>query len=182
MYKCVNGVTFEMTEAEEEEFMASFPPPPDDPPEPTPTPEEQTLIFARSMAATATTLTDAVARSIPDLLATWEELLGAGQPIQPGVCLTYNGQVYRMVQSTEVTPQAHQPPGGEGMLAVYRPIDQEHAGTQADPIPWVSGMDCYAGKYYSYNGKIYRVAEGGTMAPCNWPPDTSGLWQWEEVT
>lgn len=41
MYKCVNGVTFEMTEAEEEAFVASFPPPPDDQPEPIPTPEER---------------------------------------------------------------------------------------------------------------------------------------------
>ena len=146
-----------------------------------PTPEEQSIIFVRAMAATATTLTDEVALSIPDLLRTWPELLAAGQPIQPGVCLTHNGQVYRMVQPTEITPQAHQPPGGEGMLAVYRPIDQEHAGTLADPIPWVYGMDCYAGKYYSYNGKIYRVAEGGTMSPCVWPPDTPGLWQWEVV-
>lgn len=182
MYKCVNGVTFEMTEAEEEEFMASFPPPPEDLPESTPTPEDQSMLFIRSMAATATNIPDKVALSIPDLLSHWEELLSAGEPIQPGVCLVHEGQVYRMVQSTEVTPQVHQPPGGDGMLAVYRPIDREHAGTLADPIPWVYGMDCLEGKYYSYNGKIYRVAEGGTMAPCNWPPDTSGLWQWEEVT
>ena len=139
------------------------------------------MTLARALAATATTLTDEVALSIPDLLPTWDELLAAGKPIKPGVCLTHNGQVYRMVQSTEVTPQAHQPPGGEGMLAVYRPIDTEHAGTQADLIPWVSGMDCYAGKYYSYNGKIYRVAVGGTMKPCVWAPGTAGLWQWEEV-
>ena len=146
-----------------------------------PTPEEQGITLLRAMAATATTLTDAVALSIPDLLPTWQELLAAGEPIQPGVCLTYNGQVYRMVQPTEVTPQAHQPPGGEGMLAVYRPIDREHTGTADDPIPWVSGMDCTAGTYYSYNGKVYRVAEGGSMAPCTWPPDTPGMWQWEEI-
>lgn len=148
---------------------------------PVPSPQEQTMTLARTMAASATGLTDTVALSIPDLLPTWDELLATGQPIQPGVCLMHNGQCYRQVQSGPVTPQAHQPPGGEGMLAVYRPIDTEHAGTQSDPIPWVSGMDCLEGKYYSYNGKIYRVAEGGTMAPCNWPPDTSGLWQWEEV-
>ena len=49
------------------------------------------------------------------------------------------------------------------------------------PLPWVSGMDCYEGKYYSYNGHIYRVADGGTMAPCVWEPGTAGLWQWELV-
>ena len=72
-------------------------------------------------------------------------------------------------------------PGGDGMLAIYRPIDREHAGTLEDPIPWIYGMDCLSGIYYSYNGAIYRVADGGNMIPCVWPPDTPGLWQWETV-
>ncbi len=149
-------------------------------PAPPPTPEEQSLIFVRAMAATATTLTDAVARSIPDLLSSWEELLAAGEPIQPGVCLTHNGQVYRMVQSTGVTPKAHQPPGGDGMLAVYRPIDREHAGTLADPIPWVYGMDCLEGKYYSCEGKRYLAKLD--MLPCVWTPGSAGTSTvWEEV-
>lgn len=134
--------------------------------------EEQGIIFLCSIAATATTLTDKVARSIPDLLATWEELLAAGKHIQPGVCLTYNGQVYRMVQPSAVTPQAHQPPGGEGMLAVYRPIDREHTGTADDPIPWVSGMDCEKDKYYLHDGVIYRAKQ--KMSPCTWIPGSPG--------
>ena len=67
------------------------------------------------------------------------------------------------------------------MLDIYRPIDQAHTGTLEDPIPWEYGMDCIAGTYYSYNGHIYKVADGGTMAPCVWPPDTAGLWQWELI-
>ena len=178
MYKYVNGVMYEMTPEEEKAFMESFPPPPDDPPDTLPTPEEQGMIFLRSMAATATTLTDAVALSIPDILSTWDELLAAGEPIQPGVCLVHEGQTYRVVQT--VTPQAHQPPGGEGMLAVYRPIDRDHAGTQADPIHWVSGMDCYAGKYYGYDGKIYLAKLD--MLPCVWTPGSAGTSTvWEEV-
>lgn len=144
------------------------------------TPEEQGIILLRSMAATATTLTDAVALSIPDLLSSWSELLAAGEPIQPGVCLVHEGQTYRVVQT--VTPQAHQPPGGEGMLAVYRPIDTEHAGTQADPIPWVSGMDCYAGKYYGYKDKMIYLAKLD-MLPCVWTPGSAGTETvWEVVT
>lgn len=146
---------------------------------PLPTSEEQGLIFVRAMASTATTLPDAVALSIPDILSTWDELLAAGEPIQPGVCLTYNGRVYRMVQPSPVTPQAHQPPGGEGMLAAYRPIDREHAGTLADPIPWVYGMDCYSGKYYAHGGITYLCKSD--MLPCVWEPGSAGLWQWEEV-
>lgn len=144
------------------------------------TPGEQGIILLRSMAATATTLPDAVALSIPDLLKAWPELLAAGKPIQPGVCLVHEGQVYRMVQPNAVTPQAHQPPGGDGMLAVYRPIDREHAGTLADPIPWVYGMDCYAGKYYGYDGKIYLAKLD--MLPCVWTPGSAGTETvWEVV-
>ena len=136
------------------------------------TPEKQLLTMARTMAATATGLTDTVALSIPDLLPTWKELLAAGQPIQPGVCLMHNGQCYRQVQSGPVTPQAHQPPGGDGMLAVYRPINREHSGTTENPIPWVPGMDCEKDKYYSHEGTIYRARQD--MRPCVWEPGTDG--------
>lgn len=147
-------------------------------PAPPPTPEEQSLIFFRAMAATATTLTDAVALSILDLLPTWEELLKSGKEVEKGVCLMYNGQCYRV--ESNVTPIESQKPGDEGMLAVYRPIDKEHAGTQSDPIPWVNGMDCYNGKYYSYEGKIYIAKMD--MEPCVWIPGSSGTdTVWEEV-
>lgn len=134
------------------------------------TKEEQVTIMVRSMAAVATNLTDAVALSISDILPTWEELLAAGQPIQPGMCLTYNGQVYRMVQPTEVTPQAHQPPGSIGMEAIYALIDKEHAGTIADPIPASRNMEYVYGKYYRdpEDGKLYLCkrqgeTDGGTI-------------------
>ena len=130
--------------------------------------ETQAVTFARAMARTMTTISDADALTMPDILPTWQSYLDAGEQIPAGVCVMHNGQCYRQVQSAAVTPQEHQPPGSEGMLAVYRPIEREHAGTQADPIPWVYGMDCYEGKYYSHNGRIYRVATGGTMSPCVW--------------
>ena len=143
--------------------------------------ETQAVTFARAMARTMTTISDADALTMPDILPTWQSYLDAGEQIPAGVCIMRNGQCYRQVQSAAVTPQAHQPPGADGMLAVYRPIEREHAGTQADPIPWVYGMDCYEGKYYSHNGRIYRVATGGTMSPCVWEPGTAGLWKWELV-
>ena len=138
------------------------------------------MTLARIMAASATGLSDTTALAIPDLLPTWAELLAAGNKVDAGVCLVHNGQTYRVVQ--DVTPIESQPPDMEGMLAIYRPVEREHAGALSDPIPWVSGMDCVEGKYYGYNGKTYRVAEGGTMSPCVWPPDTPDMWQWEVVS
>ena len=147
-------------------------------PAPPPSPQEQAMILARTLAASHTELSDTVALSIPDILPSWDELLAAGNQVAAGVCLVHGGQTYRVVQ--DVTPIKSQPPGGEGMLAVYRPIDRKHAGTPSDPIPWVSGMDCRTGKYYSYEGVTYLCK--GDMIPCVWTPGTAGLWQWEVVS
>lgn len=169
---CDNGIYRDMT-PDEISALESV----SNQPAPLPTPEQQGVTLMRAMARTATTLTDAVALSVPDLLPTWEELLEAGETISEGVCLTCNGQTYRVVQS--VTPQAHQSPDSAGMLAIYRPIEREHSGTQSDPIPWVYGMDCHTGSYFSYDGKLWLCK--GDMIPCVWAPGSAGLWQWEEV-
>lgn len=116
--------------------------------------------------------------NVPGVFPTWDKLLAAGNEIQAGTILNADGALYITVQA--VTPQAHQRPDGEGMLAVYRPIQPEHAGTQEDPIPWAYGMDCHEGKYYSDGGKTYLCK--ADMLPCTWAPGTEGLWQWELVT
>ena len=61
-------------------------------------------------------LTDEQAIQVPDLYPAWatDTAYNAGQLIYYGDCL------YRVEQAH--TSQAHQPPGSEGMLAVYRPI------------------------------------------------------------
>lgn len=165
-----NGKYRKLTDAEVEEIQ-SLPAQP-------PTTDQQALSFVRSLAMTAITLSDKEALSMPDILPTWEGLLERGEKVLAGVCLMHSGQCYRVVQ--EVIPMESQPPGADGMLAVYRPIDREHAGTLEDPIPWVDGMDCYNGKYYSYQGKTYLCKQD--MLPCVWEPGTAGLWQWEEVS
>ena len=136
-----------------------------------------------SVAAFSTELPDELvldmAETVQDCFPSWEVVLQVGAELAQGRVIEKDGQLYRVMQP--MTPQAHQEPGGEGMLAVYCPIDREHAGTPEDPIPWVYGMDCLTGLCYSYNGAVYRVAEGGNMIPCVWAPDTPGLWQWELI-
>lgn len=143
-----------------------------------PSREQQAVLFLRSMATIATTISDKDAISMPDILPTWSELLERGEKVLAGVCLMHSGQCYRVVQ--EVKPIESQPPGADGMLAVYRPIDKEHAGTLKDPIPWVNGMDCFKDKYYSNEGKVYLCKQD--MTPCVWAPGTAGVWQWEVVS
>lgn len=125
----------------------------------------------------ATDIPDQQALEMPDLFKSWDEALAAGEELAANTVLNLDGQLYRVVQA--VTPQAHQRPDGEGMLAIYRPINQTHAGTAEDPVPFVYGMDTEQGKYYSYGGKVYLC--NLDMQPCVWAPDTPGLWQWELV-
>ena len=156
-----------------EAWKASLPEPEPEAPSET----EQLLAAAVAFCSTATLLTDAQALAMPSMFPTWEDVLAAGAALPEGRILSDGGRLYRVVQT--VTPQAHQAPHDAGMLAVYRPIDRAHAGTLADPIPWVYGMDCASGLYYGYEGGVYLCK--GDMKPCVWAPDTAGLWQWEKV-
>lgn len=109
-----------------------------------------------------------------------------GETYPHGRRIQHDGIVYEVVAADGVTAEAHRPPNGEGLLAVYRPLSTDPetgttpTGTQDDPIPYIDGMDVAEGKYYSYNGKLYKA--NLTMPSCVWPPDTEGLWQWTEVT
>lgn len=135
--------------------------------------EVATKLFIQS-----TTIEDDLALQMPSLFKTWEEVLKDSVQLKVETILNLDGQLYRVLQP--VIPQTHQRPDGEGMTAIYRPIDTTHQGTIDDPIPFVYGMDVTAGLYYSCLGKIYLCNQ--TIPGCVYAPDTPGLWQWEEVT
>lgn len=120
---------------------------------------------------------------LADLYPEWAagSFFKGGSIVRFGINAAGQPQLYRIIPPDGVTGQAHQPPGGEGMLAVYRPIGtvDEEAGTIENPIPFVYGMDCIQGKYYAYEGKIYQCKLD--MPACVWYPGSPGLWQWEEV-
>ena len=134
---------------------------------------------AKLYVQAATDVPDETALEMPDLFKTWEEVLAAGQNVAQNAIINDGGTLYRVVAAGGVLPQEHQPPHGEGMLSLYRPIDTAHAGTLEDPIPWVYGMDCTEGLYYSHNATVYLCK--ANMTPCVWAPGTAGLWQWEAV-
>lgn len=112
--------------------------------------------------ATAQTLPDDVAAGVPLLYPDW-----MWKKCTPNMIVNYNGRLYRVI----VTPTDDRPPDTAGMLAVYRPIVPGHAGTMVDPIPWVYGIDCKAGLYYSYADQIWLCKSD--MSPCTWTPGTA---------
>ena len=103
-----------------------------------------------------------------------------GETYHANFRLVHEGVVYEVMQ--QVLALEHQPPGGTGMLAVYRPVSANPegggpTGAADDPIPFINGMDVTNGLYYAWNGHTYLAKSG--MPACVWPPDTQGLWQWE---
>ncbi|HIV96342.1 MAG TPA: hypothetical protein H9745_02035, partial [Candidatus Agathobaculum stercoravium] len=113
----------------------------------------QLRVAAMAFVASATTIPDAQALEMPDLFPTWETVLAEGKELVAERVISKDGQLHRVVQA--VTPQEHQPPDGEGMLAIYRPINPEHAGDKYDPIPYSGNMELEAGLYYTQDGVLY---------------------------
>lgn len=62
-----------------------------------------------------------------------------------------NGTLYRCLQAH--TSQADWTP--DVVPSLWTAIDEEHKGTINDPIPYVNGMELYAGKYYEQYGVVY---------------------------
>lgn len=138
----------------------------------------QMALAARISLKFNTSLSDNEAMEVKDLFPIWPNGVNAEGNYVQNQYLTHKGQLYQIMQPT-VKPIESQPPDGVGMLAVYRPVDNTHAGTLEDPIPWVYGMDCFEGKYYSYEGAVYYCK--GDMKPCVWYPGQAGVYQWEKV-
>ncbi len=89
------------------------------------------------------------------LYPTFERLAAGGYTAKgAGFKFTYGGNLYKTVQA-EYTFVAHYVPG-EGTEALFARIDEAHAGTADDPIPYNGNMALEAGKYYTQDGVSYR--------------------------
>lgn len=93
------------------------------------------------------TLTDQEALSLKNLQKEWT----VGETVKVGDRRQYKDLLYKCRQAH--TTQADWTP--DKYQAGWEVIDETHAGTKEDPIPYSSGMRLYNGKYYSEEGKLY---------------------------
>lgn len=75
----------------------------------------------------------------------------AGMTVSTGDKLTYGGKLYRVI--TGHTTQADWTPDVTASLFVR--IDEEHDGSEFDPIPYDGNMALENGKYYTQGGVTY---------------------------
>ena len=126
--------------------------------------------FRAAVQLYAGTLSDEEAIQVDSLYPEWE----AGAAYGKGALLRHGGRLYLVEQAH--TAQAHQPPGGEGMLAVYRPLQEP-----GEVLPWVYGEAVSIGdrRIDPSDGRIYEVyAEAGANL---WEPHTApAIWRLAE--
>ena len=101
-------------------------------------------------------LPDAEALTVKPLYPVWEDLvkLGTVKTDEVGYKFTYNGDLYKC-RDANPQFQATWIPGID-TAALYTRIDETHAGTIDDPIPYDGNMELVSGLYYSQDGIVYR--------------------------
>ena len=112
----------------------------------------RTLIGSNSEKIVST-FTDENALKVIDLYPVWT----VGISVAKDSRYQYNGKLYKCVQAH--TTQADWTPDTTPTL--WTVIDVEHAGTIADPIPAVAGMEYEYGKYYVEGETIYICQRTG---------------------
>lgn len=102
----------------------------------------------------AQSLTDAEALQAKTLYPKWADLVELGKvESETGYRFTYESDLYRCIHENP-TFQADWIPG-QGTESLYTRIDETHAGTIDDPIPYDGNMVLEQGKYYSQGGVTY---------------------------
>ena len=106
--------------------------------------------YRKSIEVAVQSLTDETAVKVKTLYPSWESLIG--KTLTVGEKFYYNGDLYKVLQPH--TAQESWKPG-TGTESLYTRIDEAHAGTLQDPIPYNGNMALESGKYYSQNGVVY---------------------------
>ena len=115
------------------------------------TEEEVTALLIRQQI-NSLTVDDSTALRMAEFYPEWKDLIGTTVD-KAGFKFTHGGELYKTIPEQH-TFQADWVPG-EGTESLYIRIDESHAGTLSDPIPYSGNMALETGKYYSQNGVVY---------------------------
>lgn len=103
-------------------------------------------------------LTDADALKAMELYDRW----APDMAVKVDDRLVYADRLYRVTQA-HTTQEGWEP---DKVPALFTVIDEQHTGTQDDPIPAAKGMEYTYGLYYTdpEDGKLYRCERTGEQA------------------
>ena len=113
---------------------------------------EQAKAIRSAMDNAAIVLTDEQAVFSKELYPRWEDLMG--QTVEMGFRFRYDDALYRTLKKSYIFVEHYIP--GAGTESLFARIDETHAGTAEDPIPYEGNMALEEGKHYSQDGVVYR--------------------------
>lgn len=115
---------------------------------------EQAYAIREAMDVAGATLTDEVAVKCKAIYKQWKDLVDMGVTVNKGYRFLHIKDMYRTEQP-KYTFVAHQVPGSIGTESLFSKVDETHAGTIDDPIPYAGNMEIYEGLYYSQYDVVY---------------------------
>ena len=96
-----------------------------------------------------------------------------GKDYAVGDRFQYNGELYKVLQAH--TSQADWVPG-TGTESLYVRVDDIHAGTAEDPIPYNGNMELVENLYYTQGGVLYRCTRSTGTAVYNALSELVGIY------
>lgn len=114
---------------------------------------------------------DAAALAAAPLYPDWRCI--RGQAVTTGFRFRHEGRLYKVLQAH--TLQDNWIPGN-GTESLYTRIDEVHAGTADDPIPYVGNMALVSGLHYTQGGAVYRCTRDTISPVYNALADLVGLY------
>lgn len=120
---------------------------------------QQAKEMAAAIVTMKTSATDEQALAASALYPTYENLVARQYRAEnAGYRFQYDGGLWKTLQPGYTFDGVYAP--GQGTESVYTRIDESHAGTREDPIPYEGNMELMAEKYYIQSGVVYRCTRG----------------------
>ena len=116
---------------------------------------ERALQLRPIMEQAAQSLDDAVALTAVELFPQWKELVKKSVEVEKGFRFQHDGKLYRTEQPKYTFVEQYVP-GVVGTESLFSKVDEAHAGTREDPIPYEKNMEIYEGLYYTQNNVLYQ--------------------------
>lgn len=120
----------------------------------------------------AQSLEDAQALTVKAIYPAWENIIG--QTVRKDYKFQYADKLYKTIQDNLLIQEQYIP--GEGTESLCTVIDETHAGTQEDPIPYDGNMALENGKYYIQDETVYKCTRDTEIPVYNALADLIGIY------
>ena len=85
----------------------------------------------------------------------WAMLVKYAVEVGQGYRFRHGDRLYKVLQPTFTFVDTWEP-GSAGSESLFAVIDESHAGTLDDPIPYEGNMELFEGLYYTQGSVVYR--------------------------